>query len=73
MKKREKKLEHKEKAKQLHPEDKKIVQQLKNKKRKERKERTTEADDFDKILETYKKKLKTVESTGGSEFEEVSV
>ena len=73
MKKREKKMEIKEKQKQQNPEDKKIVSQVKNKKRKERKDRTTENDDFDKILDSYKKKLKTSDPTGESEFQEVYV
>jgi len=77
MKKREKKLEHKEKAKKLHPEDQKIVNQQKNKKREDRKKRTHEEDEFDQLLDTYKakvlKKMKLDTGESGTTFEEVDV
>lgn len=59
----------------MRPEDKKIVNQLKNKRKNVKKAQNMEEDDFDKLLDTYKtkvlKKIKTDEGEKGVAFEEV--
>ena len=82
MKKREKKLEEKNKLQSpkalLNDEDKKIMRDLKNKKREQRRSRAKdeEDDEFDNLLNSYKnkvlKKLDNINKVGesGASFEE---